>query len=261
MFSNIADLSLAGKAILNSTLLPHIQTKRWFNPVSHTSNPANSLGYPWIIYSSGDYPNTSMIDIYTYYSDIGLYSSYLGIVPDFNVGFAILAADSVASPDLNAHADIIGDVVLEALIKISTSQAAMNFGGRYGAANNKSSIVVSSDQLPGLFITDFVSDGVDFRKTLASLTGVSDPDDLSIRLYPTGLILQTEPGSQQTFRAVFQDKTELADNDTPTCVSWKDVGKLQYNGASLDEFLFEVNGEGEASAVEIPALGLRLNKG
>ncbi|KAI9040333.1 alkaline D-peptidase [Aspergillus affinis] len=260
MFSSTKDLSLAGKAILNSTLLSHLQTRRWLNPASHTSNPANSLGYPWIIYSSVKYPNTSMVDIYTYYSDVGLYSSYLGIVPDFNIGFAILAADSVASPDLNAHADIIGDIFFEAMMKTSATQAAMNFGGHYRASNNRSSITISADGLPGLFIEDFVSQGADFRKTLASLTGVQDPDDLSIRLYPTGLTLPSESGSRQTFRAIFQDKTELADNGTPTCVSWTDVGKLKFNQASLDEFVFEVNGDGEAIGVEIPALGVTLKK-
>ncbi|KAH8422268.1 serine hydrolase domain-containing protein [Aspergillus melleus] len=260
MFSSITDLSLAGKAILNSTLLSHLQTRHWLNPVSHTSNPANSLGYPWIIYSSGNYPNTSMVDIYTYYSDVGLYSSYLGIVPDFNIGFAILAADSVASPDLNAHADIIGDVFLEAMMKTSATQALMNFGGHYRASNNRSSITVSVDDLPGLFIQNFDSHGSEFRRTLASLTGVQDPDDLSIRLYPTGLILPSESGSRQTFRAVFQDKTELADNGTPTCVSWTDVGKLKSNKAPLDEFVFEVNGDGEAVGVEIPALEVTLKR-
>ena len=49
-----------------------------------------------------------MVDVYTVLSNEGfnegLYSSYLGLVPDFGVGFAILSADTVAPADLNAHA-------------------------------------------------------------------------------------------------------------------------------------------------------------
>ena len=263
MYSTITDLSTAGKAILNSTLLTEVQSNRWLKPVTHTSNPANSLGYPWIIYSSGDYPDTSMIDIYTYYSSIGQYSSYIGLVPDYNVGFAVLATDSVTAPDLNAHADIIGDVILPALMKTAVKQAGARFGGEYTASSGlNSSIIVSVDKLPGMFVDRFVSNGTDFRETLASLIGAKDPEALSIRLYPTGLVSSTESGSSRVaFRAVLQNKNELADAGTPTCVSWMDVDKLRYQGRALDSFVFEVDGGGNAVGVEIPGLVLQLNRG
>ncbi|THC91398.1 hypothetical protein EYZ11_009147 [Aspergillus tanneri] len=260
MFSSITDLSIVGKAILQSTVLSPAQTRRWLKPVSHTSNPANSLGYPWIIYSGGKYPSTSMVDVYTYYSNIGLYSSYIGIVPDYNVGFAILAADSISSPDLNAHADIISDVLLGTLIGTSTKQASLNFGGLYKAPHINSSLTISADKLPGLFIKEFTSNGHDFRKTLASLSGITKSDDLSIRLYPTGLVSRTNSGSKQTFKAVLQDMTDFADGGTSTCLSWRDVGKLKYNGASLDDFIFEVDEYGAAVNVEVPALEATLQR-
>ena len=263
MYSTITDLSTAGKAILNSTLLPQAQTDRWLKPVTHTSNPANSVGYPWIIYSSGDYPNTSMVDIYTYYSSISQYSSYIGLVPDYNVGFTVLAADSVSAPDLNAHADIIGDIILPALMKMAVKQAGAQFGGQYTCSSGfNSSITVSVDELPGMIVERFVSNGTDFRKTLASFIGVEDPDALSIRLYPTRLVSQTgSGGSRVAFRAVLQDKNELADAGTPTCVSWMDVDKLKYQGRALDSFVFEVDGDGNAVGIEVSALELQLKKG
>ncbi|KAJ5501508.1 Beta-lactamase-like protein [Penicillium expansum] len=264
LFSSIKDLAIAGQAILSSTLLSKPQTNRWFKPVSHTSNPANSIGSPWVIYSAGSYPNTSMVDIYTVLSNEGnnesLYSSYLGLVPDFGVGFAILSADTEAPADLNAHADIIGDVVLEALMKTAIEQAAENFGGAYKASNINSSISVGYDSLPGLYIQEFVSNGTDFRATLAGIVGVEKQADLSIRLYPTQLVEDSGSGSRQAFRAVFQDITELADNDTPTCVSWLDLDKLQYGGRGLDEFIFSLDLSGQAVSVEIPALRVSLGK-
>ncbi|CAI7599563.1 unnamed protein product [Penicillium discolor] len=265
IFSSVKDLATAGQAILNSTLLSKPQTNRWFKPVSHTSNPANSIGSPWLIYSSaGSYPNASMVDIYTILSNEGnnesLYSSYLGLVPDFGVGFAILSADTETPADLNAHADIIGDVVLEALMKTAIEQAAKNFGGKYKASNINSSIAIKYDSLPGLYIQEFVSNGTDFRATLAGIVGVAKPADLSIRLYPTQLAEESGSGSRQAFRAVFQDKTELADNGTPTCVSWLDVDKLQYGGRGLDEFIFSLDRSGQAVSVEIPALQVSLER-
>ncbi|KAE8332532.1 beta-lactamase/transpeptidase-like protein [Aspergillus sergii] len=262
MYSTITDLSTAGKAILNSTILPRTQTNRWLKPVTHTSNPANSLGYPWIVYSSGDYPSTSMVDIYTYYSSIGQYSSYIGLVPDYNVGFTVLAADSVSAPDLNVHADIIGDVILPALMKTAVTQAGARFGGQYTASSGlNSSITVSVDELPGMFVEKFVSNGTDFRETLASLIGVKDLEALSIRLYPTGLVSETSSGgSRVAFRAVLQDKNDPADAGTPTCVSWMDVDKFKYRGRALDSFVFEVDAAGKAVGVEIPGLELHLNR-
>lgn len=264
MFSSAKDLAIAGKAILNSTLLSHAQTRRWLKPVSHTSNPANSLGAPWVIYSNGDYPRTLIVDVYTVLSnegsDEGLYSSYLGLVPDYGVGYAILAADTKLPADLNAHADYI-QVVLEAVLKTAVVQAAKNYAGAYKAAGPlKSSIVVNYDKLPGLYVQELISNGTDFRETLAQLKGVKKATDLSIRLYPTQVLEKSGAGSKQAFRAVFQDKTELADNDTPTCVSWLDLDKFQYNGRGLDEFIFTLDKAGKALGVEIPALEATLKR-
>ncbi|KAL4799805.1 beta-lactamase/transpeptidase-like protein [Aspergillus venezuelensis] len=184
----------------------------------------------------GSYFNTSMVDVYTVLSNRGvnegLYSSYLGLVPDFGVGFAILSADTVTPADLNAHADIIGDVVLEALMVSAIEQAPLI-----------SSITVAYDELPGLYINEFISNGTDFRATLAGLLGIADPANLSIRLYPTQLV---------------DHDTSAADNGTPTCVSWINLDKIRYGGRALDEFVFDLDGSGRAVGVQIPALEVKL---
>jgi hypothetical protein len=205
-----------------------------------------------------------MADVYTVLSNEGynesLYSSYLGIVPDFGVGFAILSADTAAPADLNAHADIIGDVVLEALMITAMEQAAKNFGGAYKSPASNSSITVQYDALPGIYIEEFISNGTDFRETLSELLGIADPAELSIRLYPSQLESFSAAGSRQAFRAVFQDKSELADYGTPTCVSWLDLDKFHYGGRALDEFVFELDQGGRAVGVEIPALQVELRR-
>lgn len=213
--------------------------------------------------------------MYTLLSNEGykesLYSSYIGLVPDYGVGYVILSADTQEPADLNAHADIIGDVVLAALVETSVLQAGAKFNGTYTAAQAagvnsttglNSSITVGKDSLMGLYIDEFISNGTDLRKTLAGLVGVENSKDLSIRLYPTQLV-GADAGagsSKQAFRAVLQDVTELADNDTPTCVSWMDVDELQYGGRGLDEFVFSLDHSGSAVGVEIPALRVDLLK-
>ncbi|KAJ5610828.1 Beta-lactamase-like protein [Penicillium lagena] len=262
MFSSLRDLAIAGKAILNSTLLSSVQTRRWLKPVSHTSNPVNSVGSPWVIYSGGKYPNTSMVDVYSVLSnegyDDGLYSSYFGLVPDYGIGYAILSADIQAPADLNAQADYT-QAVLTGAMKTALEQAAKNFAGAYLASGNlNSSITVTYDSLPGLYIEGFTSNGTDFRQTLAELTGITKASNLSIRLYPTQLIEKNDSSSKQAFRGVLQDKTELADAGTATCVSWMDLDKFQYNGHGLDEFIFSLDSKGKALSVEMPALEVTL---
>jgi hypothetical protein len=269
MFSSVKDLALAGKAILNSTLLSTAQTRRWLKPFSHTSNPANSLGAPWTVYSSGNYPYTPMLDGSTLLRHEvvgeGLYSSYIGLVPDYGVGFAILSADTKSPADLNAHADYTA-VVLQATLESALTQAAENYGGNYMVSNNNTNILstmtVLYDKLPGLYIGEFSLNGTDMRKTLAGLIGVTNSTNLSIRLYPTQLVENDggSSGSKQVFRAVLQDMTEFADFGTPTCVSWMSPDVFQYGGRGLDEFIFSLDAHGKVVGVDIPALDLTLQK-
>ncbi|PGH05521.1 hypothetical protein GX51_02859 [Blastomyces parvus] len=236
IFSTVSDLSKAGNAILSSSLISPAQTRRWNKPVSHTSNPANSVGRPWVIYRGGQYQQTVVVYVNTLLSSLGSYSSYIGIVPDFHVGFTILAADETGSPDLNAHADIIADALFPALMQLAPMQAMERFGGEYGQESSKSSITIAADRL----------------------RGIKEPSAVSIRLYPTDRETETRSGSRMAFRAVIQDLNEEADNGTPTCVSWMDVGVLTYGGAALDEVVFELGKNGKAVGLEVPALRASL---
>lgn len=267
MFSSLDNLARAGKAIMESALLTAPETNRWLKPVTHTANPANSIGYPFVIYSGGNYPKTSpMVDVYTVLSNEGynetVYSSYMGLVPDWGVGYAILSADTVEPADLNAHADYMQGA-LDGVVKTAALQAGDNYCGGYASSGNlNSSLVINAAEREGwgIYIEDFVSDGKDYRETLSELLGISKEKDLSMRLYPTRLAAGNKAGTKRSFRAVLQDKTEPADNDTPTCVSWAEVDKYQYNGHGLDEFIFALDAEGTVVGVEVPALEITLKK-
>jgi hypothetical protein len=267
MFSSLDNLARVGQSIMNSTLLTTAQTNRWLKPATHTANPANSIGYPFVIYSGGNYPKTSpMVDVYTILSNEGyqesLYSSYMGLVPDWGIGFVILSADTKKPADLNAHADYMQDA-LNGVVTSAVTQAAGNYCGAYasaGGSNSSLSINYTERVGWGIYIEDFTSNGQDYRETLSKLLGVSNETDLSIRLYPTQLSEKHKAGSKQSFRAVFQDKTELADNGTPTCISWMNVDRYQYNGHGLDEFIFSLDNEGKVIGIEVPALEVTLEK-
>ena len=105
--STISDLAKLGRSILTSAVLPPATTRRWLKPFASTSNLRNAVGRPWEIYHYGATPTDAIIDVYTKSGTVGKYSSYFGLVPSYDVGFAILAVDNGSdAPDLNAYADI-----------------------------------------------------------------------------------------------------------------------------------------------------------
>ncbi len=185
---------------------------------------------------------------------MGVYSSYLGLVPNYNVGFVILAAGDSSAPDLNAFADLVGDYLVPELEKTAIAMAQHVYAGTYVSDTASSITIDVSGVLPGMSITKWSNNGVDMMSAIAKLNNIK-PGELSARLYPMNL------GDGRTaFRAVFQDEGAFADSGTPTCISWMDVDQLVYGGVALDLFIFQRDGEGMATGVNIPGLRTTLKK-
>ena len=248
--------------MLNSTFMPSAMTRRWLKPIAHTSNLVNAVGRPWIIYkaTADQSPINPVIEIFTSYGSIGKYSSYIGLVPDYNVGFTILAADQNSAPDLNVPADVLADNLLPALEEAAIYQAARNFAGSYNSSTSNGFMVVETpDGLAGLSLANLTIGSTDVRAELAQLNNI-DPTALSMRLYPTDLKENAPSGlTRMAFRAVFQDENATVDAGTPTCITWMGVDALNFNGLPLDLLIFTLKG-GAVVSVEFPALGVTMDR-
>ncbi|KAF2736427.1 beta-lactamase/transpeptidase-like protein [Polyplosphaeria fusca] len=259
LYSSPRDISTALRSILRSTNLPPAVTRRWLKPLSYTSNRANAVGRPWEIFSLTETPISPVIPVFQVRGNVGYYTSHIGLVPDYNVGFVIMAADSARNPDLNAHADIISVQMIPALEKNAVAQASNVFAGTYTSRSDMSlTIAQAEDSSPGLSVSRLVEGGRDLRAVYAKLAGV-EPDNLSFRLYPTDLVEGSAQGKKMVFRASFQDVTALADAGTPTCETWRYIDEFQVGGEPLDRFVFEVNASG-AVQVEVAAFGETMLK-
>lgn len=268
LLSSIHDLCTALRAILSSHLLTPAVTNRWLKPVSHTSNRANSVGRPWEIFSLlVDTRPSPVIPVYQVRGNVDAYTSHIGLVPDYGVGFAIVAIDGTGNADMNAIADVLAVAMIPALEENAIMQASRALSGTYsavevGEGENKTTVKLTVakavDSSAGLSISNFTLGGEDLRAVYARLQGI-EPQNLSMRLYPTDLVQETEMGTNMAFRAVFQDMAALADAGTPTCETWRYVDKLQYRGVALDEFVFEMKGD-DAVGVEVSALQMRLRR-
>jgi CubicO group peptidase (beta-lactamase class C family) len=265
LFSSVSDISVALRAMFSSQLIDPSVTNRWLKPVAHTSNRANSVGRPWEIFSLTVKGPSPVIPVHQVRGNIDLYSSHVGLVPDYNVGFVVMGTDSVKNPDFNAIVDMISVAMIPALEKNAIVQATQAFSGTYSAKsgdgqNTTVSLTIAQaiDSSPGLTLTKFTSGSQDLRTVYAQLQDIR-PENLSIRLYLAYQADDTAQGSSVAFRAVFQDMSALADACTPTCETWRYVDKMQYKGVALDEFVFKTGGD-EAVDVEVKALQLQLKK-
>lgn len=184
----------------------------------------------------------------------------MGLVPDYGVGFVILATDEEGSPDLNAYADIIATEMVPVLEQNAILEAGKMFSGSYFTRDANATVVVGKkrDGSPGLEVEKFVVGGRNVREIYAQLKGI-EKENLSFRLYPTNVGEEVVQGKKIVFRASFQDRTALADAGTPTCETWRYIDELQLTGVGLDEFVFDMGSEG-AVAVSVPALNVRLVK-
>lgn len=243
-----------GRAILNSTLVPPVTTRRWLKPQTHTSSLDYGVGAPWEIISFGDERPT---DLYTKSGDIGLYSSTVVLDPDHDVGFAVLAAGNGTHESIAMISDIISTTLLPALEQAAKSQADARFSGTYTQPDTNSSITIATDAGPALVVTSWSNNGTDMLQSYATLTGFPDPSQMSIRLYPTGL---TSPG-QIAFRAVMPPAFPPGIGPfTSSCITWVTVDSHVYGNIGLDEFVFDVDGNGTAYSISPRVLRTSLTK-
>ncbi|KAK3642247.1 hypothetical protein LTR56_010824 [Elasticomyces elasticus] len=242
LYSSIRDLSKFGRSILTSSLLTPAQTRRWLKPISSTSNLRNSVGRPWEIYHYSKTPTDPIIDIYTKLGTIGNYSSYFGLVPAYDIGFAILAQDDTGAPDLNAYADM-ALVALGALDKLARAQANNSLAGTFTRLGEDITVQLTGEDA-GLAVTEWFNGDRDVLGTVAHEAGIASVENLDLRLYPKSRPDLLKWSTSQFFQGVLQDKSALVDAGTPTCISWKTVGLLP-----LKDFRFEMDGDGKAQSL------------
>ncbi|KAE8315995.1 beta-lactamase/transpeptidase-like protein [Aspergillus transmontanensis] len=188
LLSTTNDLAKLGVAILNSTLLPADQTRKWMKPGTHTADLRYSMGKPWEIYRYVHPASGIVTDIYTKMGDSGNYGGLLAFFPDFDAGFSVLDASSLTTRSASAAylMDLVIDAVLPALMDQAALEAQRNYVGTYRSSNaglNSSLTLALSPPTwpsPGLVVTSWISNGTDIMPYLASILGGKDT-----RLVPT----------------------------------------------------------------------------
>ncbi|KAI1179598.1 beta-lactamase/transpeptidase-like protein [Nemania sp. FL0916] len=258
MFSTGADMAHLGQSILGSKLLKRALTREWLRPVTHTADLHVAVGMPWEIHRllqpiSPGSNHTRVVDIYTKNGILGGYTSLFVLSPEHEFGFILLLAGLVTPAESSARSlamAVIGDVVTSTMAsafeQAARTEAASNFAGVYANAGMNLTISVN-DGHPGLKLSNWTAGDKD---VLFLYTGVSNADS-DARLYPMGL----EDDGSIAFRAVYETARNASYTSQPGvvfsqgCLPWGDIATQQYGDVAFDDFVFEIDGNGRATAI------------
>ncbi|OCL07086.1 beta-lactamase/transpeptidase-like protein [Glonium stellatum] len=261
IYSTANDLSTLGRSILSYALLSPNTTRGWMKPTTHTASLTGSVGRPWEIYRLAlPQPDNRVTDIYTKSGSLGVYTSFLAMLPDYGIGFVTLAAGQGSYTAING---LIADIVLPELEAVARNEAESVYAATYTATNGlNSSITLTTDpSKPGLGVSSWISNGTDFLAVIAALQLVSK-DESSIRIYPTDLESTSNSnasGRKIAFRGVVEVTSSFQDHGVfSSCGSWFDVDGNTWGNYPMDELIFSLSDDG-TKAITVTLKFLKVN--
>lgn len=259
IFSTTNDIAKLGISMLNATLLPADQMRRWMKPNSFTAGFEFALGMGWEIYRYADKVTGHVTDMYMKLGDAGNYASYIVVVPDYDFGFSVIVTSGIAdsverSGAAHLLADLISETILPALRDQAAAETKRNYEGTYiGAGQNTSTLTLAYNQTAGagfgLTLTSLVNNGRNLLSLLQSTLG-SD----QLLLAPSTIDAKTKQrGFVVTPVAPEVEYTGLFSKQFATNADWLNNNGLTYGGQALGTFYFDVADDGSAIAA-LPAV-------
>lgn len=270
LFSTLNDLNKLGVGILNSTLLPANETRKWMKPTTHTASYSYSFGAPWEIIRY-QHPTTGKItDIYSKSGDSGTQGGMLAMIPEYGAGFSFL--NGAANATLRGAAafqvlDLIAETLLPALDAQAAVEAQRNFVGTYRSteADLNSSIIISFNESSvegnsvGLSVSSFISNGSE----------VLGPETFAPRLLPA-IMPYTADGTASVGQTAFR-WTKVASYTSYSAAKlgpWSAFYGDWILGAASQEYfqkpdnllVFDVDVDGKATGVRSEAFRVSLER-
>jgi len=272
-YSSLTDLTTIGRSILNSTLLSHLDTRRWLRPISHTSSLSFSMGAPWEIIRASipvttakQTETTRNVDSYTKQGGGDTYTSLLGLSPDHDMGISILTAGPVSGATMIAIRELFVNVWLPAAEQAARDQAVNNYVGKYslGSEDDQKSYSVAEVSIdpdePAVYLSKLVSNGTDVMALLrANTQSIVGDGEMRVWLYPMGLV--SKSGRCGQTRTAFRGVIGLAGKKAVDgCASWAEGDRLRWGNYPADLVVFEAGADGRAKGLELPIIGATLQR-
>lgn len=271
-YSTSSDISRLLNAILDGSILSPQELANWVKPHTFSSRINSAVGFPWeIVRTQKLAPKPHVVDLYSKVGAVPGYYSRMSFIDDYGIGFVVLTAGG--STALPALSEAVLASVFPAVDKAAREEV-LNAGytGNFTAGGN-SWINLKLDSGPGLLVTGWWSNGIDFMQTLRSIGAgnyLGDFYDI-FRLFPSSgvggsgdvlvdgeeeWVLLMEPSEQRRRLEGRLPTKGVWDNG---CHTWQSVGWLSYGGKLLDKFSFTKSG-GKVRGIKNSTLKITLNK-
>jgi hypothetical protein len=257
MYATPNDLSRFLRGLLNNELLSSTDLATWLKPTSFSPTSKNeAIGMPWTIRTptnvlspeSGGRP----VEIFLMPGGQGYYNGYVGVIPEYQLGYSVNVAGVGDDPALRALMDYIVRYSVPHYDSVRREQAKANYAGRYGSGGSALELVV--DDGPGLKVETWTTGGKAVKDAWVEFFGsdAQNAIDAEVRIYPVG--------AANRWRAAFKSISETDSTGTifeDACYTWFTAGAWLYGGLNVDEIDFTIGEDGKATEATVP--GLRQN--
>jgi hypothetical protein len=249
-FASVSNIAKIGRSILNSTLLNANTTRAWLKPTSFIPDLRSAVGRLWEIYrfdaSASEHRG---IDMYGKGGDAKPSHSWIGSLPDYNIGVALVIGNPDNKDWIN---DQIFEIVYPTLKSVARRQAEVTYAGTYKVSHGLSSTITLTTEAgkPGLDITQWFSNSIDVYKAFTQLSDELLTSD-NFRLLPKNLERSLDDGGEEVLWRMLRSTSYPRRNQSPlaACPTWLTIDGVTYGHFSIDEFLFTLDGKGKALKV------------
>lgn len=265
IFSTLNDITKFGVSILNSTLLPAEKTRRWMKPLTHTANLNYSVGAGWEILRYTHPDTLAVTDLYTKLGDSGFNGGAVVLIPDYDAGFTCLVASSdVGRSD---YQRLLLDTVirewLPALEAEAAAEAQAGFAGTYEPEDEtlKSTLTLTVEpSIGGLWVSNWISNSSDVLENQAAIFRSRG----GLRFLPTicdvdnsKYAFRIRGGANRTFDEILDSIGSFTGTGQD---DWVSTGQFAYAADPLDLAIFDLDVEGSALSVNLPAFNVTLKR-
>ncbi|KAL8839752.1 MAG: hypothetical protein Q9170_001623 [Blastenia crenularia] len=260
IYTTASDLALFARSVLNNKLLDRSATNAWLKPHSYSESLSFAYGMPWEIFRTRDLlPDSDRIQtIITKAGGLRGYTSQLLLIPEYDLGLVVFVAG-------DGHALAwLRDEILKALLPIvegtTRDQTASGFSGTYKSTDThiNSSISIEVQGPSGLVITSWISNATDFLARYVSMStragGVARPGKVQLTSAGT-----RRGATDEVWRAQFVPD-QFPSGGVINMGFITDVDTFTYAARSVEEFVFEIDASGQATAVTLPAFRIKLKR-
>ncbi|KAI8663973.1 Beta-lactamase domain-containing protein [Fusarium keratoplasticum] len=272
MNSNTKDLLSFMTGILKNSALSPSSTRRWLKPASFLSAWSSAVGAPWEIYRVDNLTSDGrIIDLYTKGGSLTSYYSALALVPDLGFAVSVLAAGPEVIGLWPSLASLQAmEVLIPAMDLAAKDEAKKRFAGTYTDKGSGSHLTLFLDDGPGLVLSDWVIRDFEVLPNLgrynpATINATTGSNLTSVRMFPTGIENARRSAWRATFPTFTDEEAKVIDGSTSirdaSCVTWRMVDRLIYNGLSMDHFEFQFGEDGEtATSIKCKGFGVELTR-